>query len=248
MAWRAPLACLFAALFLPASADPPPKRVLAVLYHPSPRGSYTAAVLDAAIGALPPGTHVDVMDLTREGFDPRFSERDLAHFRGGPREGKRVRAMQARIDAADAIVIAFPIWWWSLPATLKGWIDRVFTRDWAYKSGNLEEEGPGAESVGLLKDRPTLLLAAGAGRRATFDKWGYADAMQRQISVGIFGYCGIRDVHLELLLEDEDAEARKRNLRRAAELGRALLDTGRTNWTAVVSDGARWALAEQMSA
>jgi putative NADPH-quinone reductase len=42
-----------------------------------------------------------------------------------------VLAEQARIDRADALVLVFPIYWWSLPGLLKGWIDRVFVNGWA---------------------------------------------------------------------------------------------------------------------
>ena len=43
-----------------------------------------------------------------------------------------VRDHQARVDAADVLTLIFPIYWWSFPAILKGWIDRVWNRGWAY--------------------------------------------------------------------------------------------------------------------
>ena len=37
----------------------------------------------------------------------------------------------------DALAFVFPVWWWSLPATTKGWIDRVWSNGWAYGSRKL---------------------------------------------------------------------------------------------------------------
>ena len=58
---------------------------------------------------------------------------------GRPRRASRpgvasadVLAEQARIDRADTLVLVYPIYWWSMPALLKGWIDRVFSNGWAF--------------------------------------------------------------------------------------------------------------------
>ena len=37
----------------------------------------------------------------------------------------------ARVEAAQALVFVFPVWWWSVPAVLKGWFDRVLRVNWA---------------------------------------------------------------------------------------------------------------------
>ncbi|WP_447532147.1 NAD(P)H-dependent oxidoreductase, partial [Pseudomonas aeruginosa] len=39
---------------------------------------------------------------------------------------------QARIHPADTLVLVYPIYWWSMPALLKGWIVRVFSNGWAF--------------------------------------------------------------------------------------------------------------------
>ena len=33
---------------------------------------------------------------------------------------------QAALEWSDRLLLVFPLWWWSMPAILKGWIDRVF--------------------------------------------------------------------------------------------------------------------------
>lgn len=43
-----------------------------------------------------------------------------------------VAAEQAKLLAADAVIFQFPLWWFGLPAMLKGWFDRVFSNGFAY--------------------------------------------------------------------------------------------------------------------
>ena len=103
---------------------------LIVIAHPEP-GSLTHAIAhrigDAISGADSRNT-VAYADLIAEGFDPRFNRHDQALFRGTGAVPADVAAEHARLDASDALVLVYPLYWWSLPAVLKGWIDRVFTR------------------------------------------------------------------------------------------------------------------------
>jgi NAD(P)H dehydrogenase (quinone) len=43
-----------------------------------------------------------------------------------------VRAEQEKLDWADTLVVQFPLWWYGMPAILKGWFDRVFVKGYAY--------------------------------------------------------------------------------------------------------------------
>jgi len=105
---------------------------LAVFAHPQ-RDSFTGAMLAATLAGLADAGHsAEAADLYREGFEPRFGPQDYAQFRGETLPADVLRE-QARIDRADALVLVFPVWWWSFPAVLKGWIDRVFSEGWAYR-------------------------------------------------------------------------------------------------------------------
>jgi NAD(P)H dehydrogenase (quinone) len=133
-----------------------------------------------------------------------------------------VRREQARVDRAGALAFVFPVWWWSFPAVLKGWIDRVFSEGWAYSFT------PGL-SRGRLKDRPTLLLGVAGSRESTYRKYGYGEAMRTQIDTGILGYCGLRDVTTRLFYDvEESPEVRARYLAECEALGRDFLAPGRT--------------------
>lgn len=122
-----------------------------------------------------------------------------------------VLAEQARIERAEAIILVFPVWWWSMPATMKGWIDRVWNKDWAYGSVK-------------LRHRKALAIGTAAGDADSFRKRGYDRAIATQIVTGILDYCGIADSRMEILYDvfagPEDREA---HLARARELGRTFL-------------------------
>lgn len=79
------------------------------------------------------GHSVEIADLVAEGFDPRYSAADQAAYRRGGTTPAVVAAEQARIDRSDALVLVYPVYWWSFPGVLNGWIDRVFANGWAYQ-------------------------------------------------------------------------------------------------------------------
>ncbi|WP_156419349.1 NAD(P)H-dependent oxidoreductase [Aureimonas sp. AU12] len=107
--------------------------VLIVTAHPDPRSYTHAAVARLVAGQeTNPGATHEVADLAAEGFDPRFTATDNEQFHGRADDADGIVAEQRRIDRADMLVLVFPVYWWSMPAVMKGWIDRVFTSGWAY--------------------------------------------------------------------------------------------------------------------
>ena len=73
-----------------------------------------------------------VISLVAAAFDPRFNAADHAVHRRQATPPADVAAEQARIDRADARVLIYPVYWWSMPGILKGSIDRVFANGWAF--------------------------------------------------------------------------------------------------------------------
>ncbi|MBQ4837971.1 NAD(P)H-dependent oxidoreductase [Pseudoalteromonas luteoviolacea] len=47
----------------------------------------------------------------------------------------QIKHEQNKLKECDVLVLQFPLWWWSFPAILKGWIDRVLTSGFAYGEG-----------------------------------------------------------------------------------------------------------------
>ncbi|MCZ4517794.1 NAD(P)H-dependent oxidoreductase [Rhodococcus ruber] len=157
---------------------------LVVVSHSDP-DSLTHSVSRSISDAIrTSGGIVETADLAAENFDPRFAIDDLNLYRGNGTPPADVLAEQQRIDRADHLILAFPMYWWSMPALLKGWIDRVFVSGWAY------EYNPGVEFVKKL-DRLVVHLVVIAGDEAeSFERHGVYDAFRTQIERGIVEYCG----------------------------------------------------------
>lgn len=166
-----------------------------VVAHPE-RGSLTQAIARKVAEGLVASCErhsFEIVDLAADGFDPRFTARDAAVLAGEAVPDEDVRTEQARLDRSDALVLVYPVYWWSMPGLLKGWIDRVFTNGWAYDD---RPEG----IVKRLGRLPVHLVAIGGADRGTYARHGYAGAMKTQIDHGIFDYCGAPVVTSELLL------------------------------------------------
>lgn len=172
---------------------------LIVVSHPittSLTHSVATAVARGIVEA-DPGNTFEIADLTQEGFNPIFSAADAAAFQQTGATPPDVAAEQARIDNADALALVFPIYWWSMPGLLKGWIDRVFANGWAY------EETADGDVVKKLGHLPVHLVALGAAGQGVYEKHGYSDAFRAQIVHGIFDYCGAPVTMSEMLLMPE---------------------------------------------
>lgn len=171
---------------------------LVVVAHPEP-SSLTHAVASRLAAGIEKGGHTaEFADLAGEGFDPRFSTADVTAFQRRAPVPPDVAAEQARIDRADALVLVYPVYWWSFPAVLKGWIDRVFTNGWAY------DDTPDSGVVKKLRRLKVHLVGIGGADLRTYARHGYLWAMRTQIDHGIFDYCGAPVVTTEVLMPPED--------------------------------------------
>lgn len=162
------------------------------------------------------GHSVEIADLAAEGFDPRFTAIDMNAFNGKSALPQDVLDEQARVDRADALILVYPIYWWSMPGQLKGWIDRVFANGWAY-----EDDGSGK----VVKKLPHLkvhLVALGGADMRTFARHGYFGAMKTQIDHGIFDYCGAPVLTSELIHTANPADF-EANLALAKNLGQKVV-------------------------
>jgi NAD(P)H dehydrogenase (quinone) len=101
-------------------------RVLLVLSHPV-RESFAHAVQQRAVQGLERAGHeVRVLDLYALGFDPVMSAEDrIAYHTPGENEAAVAEHLN-HLRWAEGLVFVYPTWWYSLPAMLKGWIDRVW--------------------------------------------------------------------------------------------------------------------------
>lgn len=108
-------------------------KCLVVYCHPAPE-SFGAALRDAAVAALSArGWELRVSDLYADGFDPvmRADERRSYNY-GVPADPKLAPHLE-NLAWAEAILFVYPTWWYGLPAMLKGWLDRVWATDVAFR-------------------------------------------------------------------------------------------------------------------
>lgn len=131
--------------------------VLIVYAHPEPK-SFNGAMKDVAVETLSAAGHsVVVSDLYAMGFNPVAGPGDMtgervnpdffgldkeqtAAFEGG-RTAPDILAEMEKMKRADLVIFQFPVWWFGMPAMLKGWADRVFARGFAYLSGRKYDTG-----------------------------------------------------------------------------------------------------------
>ena len=128
----------------------------------------------------------EVADLAAEGFDPRFTLVDRQAYLGRGPVDPAVVAEQERVDAVQHLVLVFPVHWWSVPALLKGWIDRVLIAGWAF------DEGEDGRIVGRLQRLTVHLLALSGTSAASFARHGYTGAFSTQVEAGVLDFCGAR--------------------------------------------------------
>jgi NAD(P)H dehydrogenase (quinone) len=169
---------------------------LIVVSHPSPQSLTHAVARSFAEGVEASGDHsTEIADLAAEGFQPAFSQADAtAYLLQAPLPADVLREQQ-RIDRADALVLVYPVYWWSFPGQLKGWIDRVFSNGWAY------DERPDGSLGKRLGHLPIHLLGIGGADGGTYARHAYDKAMRTQIDHGIFDFCGAPVRTSELLVD-----------------------------------------------
>ena len=194
-------------------------RLLTILAHPE-TGSFTEAVARRVAAGFTgvPGNENEIADLVREGFDPRLDAEDLAAYRGQAPLKAEILREQQRIDGADALLIVAPMYWWGMPAVLKGWFDRVFTNGWAYR---ISADG---KAEGMMRDRPVHLVLVAASDRDGLQRHGVIDAIKTTVEGGTLHWIGLQSARVSYVVESESPDAARRGagLADAESWGRAM--------------------------
>jgi len=108
-------------------------RALVLFAHPCPE-SFSAALHTTVVDTLKgKGWDVDDCDLNAEGFSPVLTEAERRGYHEEPENIEPVREYVERVQAADAMVMVFPVWNFGYPAILKGFLDRVFLPGVSFK-------------------------------------------------------------------------------------------------------------------
>ena len=153
--------------------------VLIVFAHPEPASLNGQLKNDAVRYLQKSGHQVEVSDLYRMAWKtsldagdtsapPRASRFSAIHdsrfaFDNGT-QSEDIAAEQAKLMWADAVIFQFPLWWFSMPAIMKGWFDRVYANGFAYGVGEHNEQHWGDRyGEGTLVGKRAMLLVTVGG-------------------------------------------------------------------------------------
>ncbi|WP_370263733.1 NAD(P)H-dependent oxidoreductase [Limnobacter sp.] len=175
--------------------------VLIVHAHPEPQSFCTAMMARMKARFEAQGHSVEVSDLYAEQFDPvakaaDFAERqnpDYLVYALEQRHASKTGTLPAdiareveRLKCADLLVLNFPLFWFSVPAMLKGWIDRVFLSGLVYGGRNFYDRG-------LMKGKQAWVTFTLGGREHMFGPGsvhGDLEGLLSPVLRGSLGYAG----------------------------------------------------------
>ncbi|XP_004847830.1 ribosyldihydronicotinamide dehydrogenase [quinone] isoform X1 [Heterocephalus glaber] len=180
------------------------KKVLIVYAHQEPK-SFNAALKDTAVQELSvQGCAVTVSDLYAMGFEPRATRSDITGALSSPEsfnygveahEAFKRRALasdilaeQRKVQEADLVIFQFPLYWFSVPAIMKGWMDRVLCQGFAF-------DIPGFYDSGFLKGKLALLSLTTGGVASMYTKAGDSGDFRYflwPLQHGTLHFCGFK--------------------------------------------------------
>jgi NAD(P)H dehydrogenase (quinone) len=150
-------------------------------------------------------------DLYRRPFDPVMRADELEPFkRGTPDEVQRA---QMALISADVLTVVYPLWWATMPAMMKGYIDRVFARGFAY-------EAAGGRNRGLLPGKRCVLMTLSGAPLTLLHQSGEWHAIKALQDAHIFKACGyqlLEHLHFEAVEPPTTDSALSAHLARACD-------------------------------
>jgi NAD(P)H dehydrogenase (quinone) len=222
--------------------------VLLVYAHPEPR-SLNGAVKEFVVNRLRRAGHeVSVSDLYAMGWKAvidtaDFLDRDAdeplspieavsKHAYTTDTQSADIAAEQRKLLQADLLILQFPMWWFSMPAILKGWVDRVFAYGLAYGVGEHSERRWGDRyGEGSFKGKRAMLIVTTGGWAPHYSERGIngrMDDLLFPINHGILHYPGFDVLPPQVIYQTGKMdESRYRQI--LNELGARLDAVGETN-------------------
>jgi NAD(P)H dehydrogenase (quinone) len=179
-----------------------PDRRTALLVHAHPEAaSFTTAQAKVARASLEAqGYRVSVVDLYGREWDPVLTRKEFPPFEGpfkpqreqwnAVRAGTLPLEIRAHLDLlfeSDLLVLSFPLWWFSVPAILKGWLDRVLVMG-AVSGGDV-----GVFADAALVGRRAVVLATTGGPAEVFTTegaFGHVDDFLFPLQRGVLEFVG----------------------------------------------------------
>lgn len=156
---------------------------LIVYAHPNP-ASFNHAIKETLVRVLKDRGHeVRVRDLYATHFDPVLKADDFEALLAG-KVSRDIAIEQDHVRWAEQITFLYPIWWGRMPSILGGYIDRVFSKGFAY---DYAATGP----VGLLPGKKAYAVSTLGAPLAFAESSGGIKSMEQIIDHETFRFCGM---------------------------------------------------------
>lgn len=130
-------------------------------------------------------TPYQVIDLYADHFDPVLSTEELRQYNQGTTDDPLVARYQEMLRQTDDLILIFPVWWYDLPAILKGFFDKVMLPTF---SNDEDEDGM---LLGKLTHIRTTTLITTAGQQRDFFAKTHTDSLQTTFADFILPNLGI---------------------------------------------------------
>jgi NAD(P)H dehydrogenase (quinone) len=183
--------------------------ILIVYAHPEPQ-SLNGALKDFAVKRLEDAGHrVEVSDLYAMNWKPQIDSADnLAYVNDGPfnpavdsrraseqgTQSQDIATEQEKLAWADAVIFQFPLWWFSMPAIMKGWVERVYAYGFAYGVGEHSDSHWGDRyGEGNMAGKRAMLVVTTGGWESHYSARGIngpVDDLLFPIQHGVLYYPG----------------------------------------------------------
>ena len=170
-------------------------KTLIIFNHPY-EGSFCSAIRDAVKSGLRKGRHsCKVINLDKDRFDPVMREKDLKAFKLRGEEDLTlidgvdpiVLRYKKKLEWAERIVMIFPIWWMTVPAMTKGFIDKVIFPGMIYKM-------EGGKLVSMLSRLKQVVIITTMNTPAAIYESNFGNSIEGSLIKGTFNQIGIHDI------------------------------------------------------
>ena len=178
------------------------RKILIIHAHPEQQ-SFCSGLKDTARNYFESlGDQVKVSDLYAMGFDPVGDQRDFKSLSNPEFFKYQLEQLNAckteafsdelklemeKLVWCDLLIFNFPLWWFGLPAILKGWVDRVFAMGFVYGDGR------GVYENGTFKEKTAFVTMTTGGPEMAYTASANGDMNNILFPVhhGMFYFAGM---------------------------------------------------------
>ncbi len=206
-------------------------KIFIVYWHPEPK-SFNGAMFRAACEALiSEGHEVKTSNLNELRFDPISGRKNFTSVKDPDYFKQQMEEMNAtevngfsteieieiqKIEWCDLMIWQFPLWWFGLPAVLKGWVDRVFAMGRTYGGGHIYE-------TGVFRGKRALLSLTTGGPEEAYRLGGFNGdiaAILRPVHRGMLQFVGFDVLSPQIVYGAVRMTQEERNQQISAYTGR----------------------------